>query len=43
MTQVELVKAWLEGTNVGKVGSVSVDGDRLVNYSTDIAARWLRC
>jgi hypothetical protein len=39
MTQVELVKAWLEGTNEGKVGSVSVDGDRLVHYSTVIAER----
>ena len=39
MTQVELVKAWLEGANEGKVGSVSVDGDCLIHYSTVIAER----
>lgn len=39
MTQIELVQAWLEGANEGKVGSVSVDGDRLVHYSTVIAER----
>jgi hypothetical protein len=39
MTQVELVKAWLEGANDGQVGSVSVDGDHLIHYSTVIAER----
>lgn len=40
MTQVELVKSWLEGANEGEVGSVSVFGDRLVHYSTVIAERY---
>lgn len=39
MTQVELVKSWLEGANDGQVGSVSVDGDHLIHYSTVIAER----
>lgn len=40
MKQLELVKAWLEGANDGSVGSMSVDGDRLVHYSTVIAERY---